>query len=66
MRNEFFGHVSFEEGERLAHRIGANGFIENSSKELYNIDETFGMAYNAALFDRNFLKPKRVSTCNCL
>lgn len=58
--------MSFEEGESLAQRIGANGFIENSSKELSNVDETFGMAYSAALFNRNFLKPKRTSSCTCL
>ncbi|KAJ8921720.1 hypothetical protein NQ315_010630 [Exocentrus adspersus] len=56
-------HVSTEEGERLAREIGAHGFIENSSKELRNVDSTFQMAILAAISNTRFIKKKRKSDC---
>lgn len=52
LRNQYSLHVSFEEGKNLAHRIGADGFIENYAKELRNVDETFAMSHSALLNDK--------------
>ncbi|KAJ8930598.1 hypothetical protein NQ314_016580 [Rhamnusium bicolor] len=63
LRTNSHRHVRTEEGEKLARDIGANGFIENSSKTQRNIDATFQMAILAAISKENFLKKKRRSDC---
>lgn len=63
LRNHSPRHVKTEEGERLAKDIGANGFIENSSKQLRNIDATFQMAILAAISNTRFIKKKRKNDC---
>ncbi|XP_045467745.1 ras-like GTP-binding protein RhoL [Harmonia axyridis] len=41
------------EGKKLAKIIKADGFIQNSAKSRYNIDETFAKAISVALSPRN-------------
>ncbi|CAH1173630.1 unnamed protein product [Phaedon cochleariae] len=57
-----------EDGEMLARDIGANGFIETSSKLMNNVDKAFEMAISAVLYNKNFLRNRRrrSSQCTCL
>ncbi|XP_072383969.1 uncharacterized protein [Diabrotica undecimpunctata] len=59
-------HITTEQGEELARDINAHGFIENSSKTMSFIDATFQMAISAVMYNRNYLKVKRESSCICL
>ncbi|CAG9859405.1 unnamed protein product [Phyllotreta striolata] len=68
LRTNSRAHVSHEEGEALAKDVNAHGFIENSSKNMSFIDETFQMAISVVVYNQNFLKAKRRShnLCICL
>lgn len=56
--------VTTEEGEALAKKIGAAGFIETSAKNQWNVDAAFQMALLAVMNSRKPKRPK--SQCHLL
>jgi len=56
--------VTTEEGEALAKKIGAAGFIETSAKNQWNVDAAFQMALLAVMNNRKPKRPK--SQCHLL
>ncbi|CAH1968582.1 unnamed protein product [Acanthoscelides obtectus] len=61
-------HITTQEGEDLAQFIGANGFVENSSKSMSFVDATFQMAITSVIQNKNFLNVNRQTRdcCTCV
>nr|CAH7765569.1 unnamed protein product [Callosobruchus chinensis] len=68
LKRDVRDHITTQEGEDLAQFIGANGFIENSSKSMSYVDATFQMAITAVISNKNYLKVNRHTRdcCTCV
>lgn len=51
--------VTYSEGGKMARKIGASDFLQNSAKTRINIDETFNIAINVALLNSTSKKSGR-------